>query len=146
MSKQRGLISFANLWFELATTIHFFGSLEINPASQYFKYLIFSVGQSVHYWVALCPFNFCVFCIFTSVLRFISLLADCTELLAVLYLTRLGFFTWNYSTRVDDYSRNEALHCTCAESVICSSLFQLATVLPWYCVLLLLSGMPLDWQ
>jgi hypothetical protein len=89
MSKQCGTISVANQWEELPTTIHLFGSFEINPASQYLKYLIFSFGQSVHYLVALCPFSFCVWFISTSVLRLIVLLADCTELTAVLYQTWL---------------------------------------------------------
>jgi hypothetical protein len=89
MSKQRGLISFANQWLDIPTSVHFFGLREINPASQYLKSLIFYIRQSVHYLVALCLFSFWCCCIFASVLRFISLLADFTELLALLYKIRL---------------------------------------------------------
>jgi hypothetical protein len=89
MRKQRGTVSLANQWFELPTTIHFFGRQETNPASQYLKYLFFVCGAKRSLISGSLSFYFCAFFCVYPLLRFISLLADFTELLPALYPTRL---------------------------------------------------------
>lgn len=58
MSKQRGLISVANLVVRPSNFLPLLWSSRDKPRFQVIKYLIFTIGQSVHYLVALCFFIF----------------------------------------------------------------------------------------